>query len=370
MLAGNASWHDQLRFGVPHWLPRLEVMLGFDSTGHQGVAVGDVNNDGLEDVYICQGGGLPNRLFVQQADGSALDVSREAGVDVMDLTRSALLIDLDNDGDQDLVLTQEYGLLLLENDGTGKFTYRDQVRFVGQATSIVAADYDVDGDLDIYACVYHDSLRSGMREFGNPMPYHDANNGGRNIMLRNDGDWTFTDVTAEVGLDENNTRWSFAAGWEDYDNDGHVDLYVANDFGRNNLYRNNGDGTFSDVAAAAGVEDISAGMSVTWADVNHDGWMDLYVGNMFSSAGNRITYQRQFKPGVDEATVAQFQRHARGNSLFLNNGDGTFRDASVEAGVTMGRWAWATDFVDINNDGFEDIIVTNGYLTNTLADDL
>ncbi len=84
-----------------------------------------------------------------------------------------------------------------------------------------------------------------------------------------------------------------AASWEDYDQDGDLDLYVANDFGRNNLYRND-DGQFVDVAAEAGVEDISAGMSVSWGDYNNDGQADLYVGNMFSSAGNRVTYQRQF----------------------------------------------------------------------------
>ncbi len=104
-------------------------------------------------------------------------------------------------------------------------------------------------------------------------------------------------------------------------------------------------------------------MSVSWGDYNRDGRPDLYVGNMFSSAGQRITYQRQFREGASDSTRASYQRHARGNSLFENAGDGTFRDVSVEAGVTMGRWAWSSNFVDINNDGWEDLVVANGMVT-------
>ena len=96
----------------------------------------------------------------------------------------------------------------------------------------------------------------------------------------------------------------------------------------------------------------------------------LYVSNMFSSAGNRIAYQRQFQENADTETRAAFQRHARGNSLFLNSGDGSFRDVSVSAGVTMGRWAWGSRFVDINNDGWEDLFVANGFITQTDPGDL
>ncbi len=178
-----------------------------------------------------------------------------------------------------------------------------------------------------------------------------------------------------AGLNENNDHHSFAASWEDYDNDGDMDIYVANDFGRNNLYQNQGRGangqvTFRDVAAAAGVEDMSAGMGVTWGDYNRDGLMDFYVSNMFSAAGNRVAYQRQFRAGSTGDSLTGFRRHARGNSLFQNNGDGTFSDVSVEAGVTMGRWAWGAQFADLNNDGWEDIYVANGYITGDAKDDL
>ena len=133
----------------------------------------------------------------------------------------------------------------------------------------------------------------------------------------------------------------------------------------------NGDGAISRTSAAeAGVEDISAGMSVAWGDANNDGRPDLYVSNMWSSAGNRITYQQRFREGGGAEALALFQRHARGNSLFLNAGDGTFRDVSEPAGVTMGRWAWGSWFVDLNNDGWEDLVVANGYITQQDPGDL
>jgi hypothetical protein len=208
---------------------------------------------------------------------------------------------------------------------------------------------------------------------GEPMPFHDANNGGPNILWRNMGNWEFADVTAAVGLDVNNRRFSFCASWEDYDNDGDLDLYVANDYGRNCLYRNDSAGgkiAFAEVSDQLGVQDTSAGMSTSWGDYNRDGWMDLYISNMFSSAGNRITYQRQFLAGSTAEVRAQFQRMARGNTLFQADGKGGFKDVSVEAGVTMGRWAWGSGFVDLNNDGWEDILVANGFITTEDTGDL
>jgi hypothetical protein len=205
-------------------------------------------------------------------------------------------------------------------------------------------------------------LSSEQKILGLPLPIHDANNGGPNTMLRNEGSMRFSDVTRQVGLDVNNRRFTLAAAWEDYDNDGDQDLYVANDFGRNNLYRNDG-GRFVDVAAEAGVEDVGPGMSVAWGDYNGDGLVDLYVSNMFSSAGGRITTQSQFMQDADATTRAMVSRFARGSSLYLNQGDGRFRDVTLAAGVNVGRWAWSSNFVDLNNDGREDLVVANGFIT-------
>ena len=373
VIGANAAYREQLSYGTDYWLERAERLL-VRLTGYHGLAVGDVNGDGLEDVYVCQAGGFPNLLFVQQQDGTVREMAAAGGVDILDFTHAALLVDLDNDGDQDLVVGTSPQLLILANNGRGQFTLRARAPVLRESHSLSAADYDGDGDLDIYGCRYF-ADKAETNGLPRPFSYHDAQNGGANVLLRNDLDpasqrgWAFKDVTVEVGLDENNRRWSFAAAWEDYDNDGDLDIYVANDVGRNNLYRNDG-GRFTDVAPAAGVEDGAFGMSVTWGDYNHDGLMDLYVANMFSAAGNRITFQDQFLKETTDQMRTKIQFIARGNSLYENLGDGTFRDVSVEAGVTMGRWSWGSVFADVNNDSWEDLLVGNGYLTRDSTDDL
>lgn len=372
LLGELPSYSDQIRWGIDHWRARTQAQHGVLLHGHHGLAVGDVNQDGLDDLYVCQPSGLPNRLYLQSSDGSVREASQEAGIDWLDQSRTALLIDLDNDADQDLAVMLNSTLMLLSNDD-GRFTEQAVIRLVGEPSSIAAADYDHDGDLDIYVCSYGVGLLRFRPNVSDdpiaPTPYYDATNGGANVLLRNDGMWRFFDATAVSGMSQNNDRWSFAANWEDYDNDGDSDLYVANDFGRNNLYRNEG-GSFVDVADTAGVEDMAAGMSVAWGDYNSDGWVDLYVSNMFSSAGSRITHQDRFKADQGQDIRGLFQRHARGNSLFLNSGNGTFRDVSESAGVTVGRWAWGSNFADLNNDGREDIVVANGFVTGPATDDL
>ncbi|MDC0934955.1 VCBS repeat-containing protein [Pirellulales bacterium] len=371
VLGANASYQQQVVPGIPHWSSRISRQF-ISHFGHQGIAIGDVNGDGLDDLYVCDTGGLPNRLFIQNPDGTATERSAESGVDFLEDSLGALLLDLDNDGDQDLVVSINPNpvVQIAENDGTGVFTLKQGYVADTDAYSLCAADYDQDRDLDIYVCGYNarrpDAISGGLPF---PLPYDDANNGGRNFLLRNDGNLQFTDATVETGLDQDNRRFSLAASWEDFDNDGDPDLYVANDFGRNCLYRND-KGVFTNVAAAAGVEDQASGMSVSWGDFDRDGWMDLYVSNMFSAAGNRVTYQRKFSDGLSEGAVRNLRRMARGNTLFRNHRDGTFRDVSESARVTLGRWAWSSRFADLNNDGWQDLVVANGYVTNDDNDDL
>ena len=374
-LGRNDSYRRQLAFGTDHWRAALDEATGIDVYGHNGIAVGDYDGDGLEDLYVCQPSGLPNRLYHNNGDGTFSDATARAGLDVLDDTRMALFADFDNDGDQDLLLVTAAQPLLFRNDGQGRFTLDAQSGLgipPGSASSLTgaaAADYDRDGWLDVYVCAY-DFWQPG-RSYNAPTPYYDARNGPPNFLFRNDGHGRFTDATRRAGLMQNNHGFSFAAAWGDYDGDGYPDLYVANDFGRNNLYRNNRDGTFGDVAARAGVEDIGAGMSAAWGDYDNDGRIDLYVGNMWSSAGLRVTRNRQFAgvaPGP--ALRARFERHARGNSLYRNKGDGTFADVTAAAGTALGRWAWSSDFVDLDNDGNLDLLVQNGYITGPDTHDL
>ncbi|MEM7234102.1 MAG: VCBS repeat-containing protein [Planctomycetota bacterium] len=364
---GDSSYREQQRLGIDHWAQRITRLGDLAITGHHGLAVGDVNGDGRDDLYVCDGGSLPNRLYVQQADGTVLETSKKAGVDWLEDSRAALLVDLDNDGDQDLIVSTIAMIAFAENDGSGKFSLRGGFPGAPNSFSLSAADHDNDGDLDLYACVYTENHRSSKRGFEarTPQPFNDARNGGRNVLLSNEGAFHFVDATKRTGLDSVNSGWSFAASWEDFDRDGDMDLYVANDFGRNSLYRNHliPDGTveFSEVAKKFGVQNQAAGMSVSWGDLDRDGSMDLYVGNMHSNAGLRVSKQ------LDSF---RFYEMAVGNSLFTEIGVQDGGPQASDARVDNGHWAWSSAFVDLNNDGWEDIVVANGYISSALEDDL
>ena len=367
----DAAYTNQLLKSTDHWRSRIARDFGLDVVANHGIALGDVNGDGLDDLYVCQQGGLPNRLFLRQKDGSLKDITKLSNTGWLDYCASALILDFDNDGDKDIAISQNFKILFMDNIGDLKFELALGLGTHAQTFSISSADYDNDGDLDLFLCGYNppSGPESESGVMGEPMPYHDAKNGGKNKLLRNDGNWNFTEVTEESGLNKNNDRFSFASSWHDYDGDGDLDLYVANDYGRNNLYQND-DGRFVDVAKELGVEDMSAGMSVSWGDYDRDGVSDLYVSNMFSSAGNRITYQRQFKSGANPDLVNNFRRHARGNSLFKGVLGKPFKDVSETVNVTMGRWAWGSRFADIDNDGWLDILVANGFITAPDTGDL
>ena len=366
ILGNEATYQTQFLHSSDHWRSRLPRELGLDPVANHGLAIGDINGDGLDDLYVCQQGGLPNRMLLQNPDGTLRDVTDTSGTGWLDYCAAALLVDLDNDGDQDLIVSQDFRIMVMANNGKGSFSLAFGSSTKAQSFSLAAADYDNDGLVDFYVCGYNPSksvLRGGA--MGEPMPFHDANNGGPNMLWHNQGNLEFKDATVTAGMDVNNRRFSFAASWEDYDNDGDQDLYVANDYGRNCLYRNDG-GTFAEIAAEMRLEDTSSGMSVSWSDFNLDGRMDVYTSNMFSSAGNRITYQKQFKPGLPGEIREQFQHLAIGNSLFEGVAGRSFNDVGVQAGVNMGRWAWGSKFVDFNNDGWDDILVANGFIS---ADD-
>lgn len=376
-LGKNPAYAAQLVQPLDHWRQTIDVAQGPDVYGHNGVAVADVDGDGYEDLFAAQPNGLPNRLFHNNGDGTFTDVTRRAGLAVLDATSMGLFIDVDNDGDADLVVMTASLPYLFKNDGKGHFTRVADAGFraaKGTLTSVAAADFDGDGFLDLYVCAY--GFYSPGSSYDAPSPYYDATNGPPNFLYRNRGNGTFEDVTAASGMGQNNNRFSFAAAWGDFDRDGDPDLIVANDFGRKNLYRNEGKGAdgkvrFTDVAAAMGVDDLGAGMSAAWADWNEDGFPDLYTGNMWSSAGLRVTHNPAFQAvAADPAVRAAFQRQAKGNSLFLNQGGKGFGDGTEAAGVEFGRWAWSADAVDFDNDGREDIYVQNGYVAGPDTHDL
>src|SRR5271165_5192646 len=377
-----SSYSGQMLRGVDEWRTILDGASGIDIYGHNGVSVGDIDGDGFDDLYVCQPAGLPNRLYRNRGDGTIEDITEASGVGLLDNTACAIIADFDRDGRQDLVVVRAAGPLLFLNQGGGKFRSRlDAFQFAnppqGTFTGAAAADYDRDGWLDIYFCLY--AYYQGADQYKYPTPYYAAENGPPNFMLRNNRDGTFRDVTAQLGLNQNNTRYSFCCGWGDFNRDGWPDLYVVNDFGRKNLYRNNGDGTFTDVAPQAGVEDVGAGMSVCWFDYDDDGAEDVYVGDMWTTAGERVSTQEIFKKDAPEDVRALYQKHAMGNSLFRNTRSGhgafptgnvAFEDRTIPAGVGVGRWAWSSDAFDFDHDGYPDLYIANGMVSGVSREDL
>ena len=373
--ANVPSLRDQLAYGVPYWRAKLDPALGIDIYGSNGLAVGDIDGDGTDEIYVCQPGGLPNRLYKFSPAGGLTDITNQWGVGILDDTSAALFVDLRNIGRQDLVVLRSAGPVLFLNEG-GRFRRRDDAfRFAtlpaGNFTGLAAADYDRDGKLDLYLCCY--VYFQSEAQYTYASPYHDAQNGPPNFLFHNglnaDGSGFFADATAETGMVENNNRFSFAPAWCDFNDDGWPDLFVANDFGRKNLYVNK-DGHFRDEAASAGVEDIGPGMSAAWFDYDHDGKPDLYVANMWTAAGQRVTTDPHFTPGHANSLGTAYQRHTMGNSLYRNGGDGTFAEVTVKEQVGFGRWAWSSGGRDFDNDGEPEIFITCGMLTNESQKDL
>jgi len=372
-LGHTGSYRDQLFHGSDYWQTVLDGAVGIDVYGNNGLAVGDFDNDGRDDLYICQPAGLPNRLYRNRGDGTFEDVTEHSGVDVLDFTACALFADFQNRGIQDLLVVCATGPLLYVNDGGGKFSIkRDAFRFSrppqGAFTHAAAADYDHDGRLDVYFCLYN--YYQGLDQYRYPVPYFDARNGPANYLFQNAGDGFFEDRTAAAGLNAENDRYSFACCWGDVNGNGWPDLYVVNDFGRNNLYRNNGDGTFTGVSDHAHIDEAGAGMSACWADFDNDGRQDIYAAGMWVAAGMRVFEDSHFHPGEPQSIRDLYRRHMAGNSLYRNVGDGTFQNVAPHAGVEMGRWSWSADSWDFDQDGHADLYVANGYISGIEHEDV
>ncbi len=327
-----------------------------DGFMYHGGATADVNGDGLLDVATT--GVDQNYLYLNEGNGRFRDISAESLVKYAPRGSGPLFLDYDNDGDVDLFLAAVGSQVLLENrlipDGELRFwdvsgPAKVAVRAVG--FSAVAADVDGNGFPDIYVASYN---RYGMVM---PNAWHQATNGTRNLLFINQGDGTFREAAADWSVDDG--RWSYAAAFADIDGDGDQDLYVANDFGENGFYLNQG-GRFTDAAALKGLEDPGFGMGVSFGDYNNDGNLDLHITNMSSTAGNRIL-RRLFPEEQTDGLL--LKKLAVGNSLYKNNGDGTFDDVTAQVGSLQGGWAFGGGFVDFDNDGWEDLYTPNGFIS-------
>jgi len=287
------------------------------------------------------------------------DVTDIAGVGCTGSSRGVAWGDYDNDGDLDLyVANYNEANVLYRNNGDGTFTDVTSEAGVGcisHSYGVAWGDYDNDGDLDLYVANY-----------------------GANVLYRNNGDGTFTDVTSEAGV--SCTGSSLGVAWGDYDNDGDLDLYVANHYEANVLYKNNGDGTFTDVTGAAGVGCTGSSYGVAWGDYDNDGDLDLYVTNYEANVLYRNNGDGTFTDVTSEAGVSctgssrgvawgdydndgdldlYVANYNEANVLYRNNGDGTFTDVTSEAGVGCTGHSLGVAWGDYDNDGDLDLYVTN-----------
>lgn len=343
---------------------------GYDQIGAQiytdgGPTLADFDGDADVDLFLPRIH-APALLYENDGEGYFEDATARRGLDLVGLaegTNSALFLDLDRDGDLDLAVASKTRGLLLFTNGGESFTEGDKAfAGPGEWESMAAADYDGDGHVDLYLTNYN--LIDAEHQ---PESYVDARDGQPNVLLRNLGDGTFEDTTGASGLAVGSERWSYAATWADYDRDGDMDLYVANDYGPNSFYRSRGDGTFEEVTEAVGAEDHGNGMGVSWADLDGDLWLDLYISNMQSFAGNRITRLEDF-PGTP-AQQDLYKRYAKGNTLLQNQGDGTFQDVTEQAGVKGAFWAWGNLAFDYDADRDLDLFSCGGFYTGAAAKD-
>ncbi|GIX07046.1 MAG: RNA-binding protein [Candidatus Poribacteria bacterium] len=318
-----------------------------------GGALFDMDNDGDLDLYLVQGNDLPtgdpkrtNRLY-ENRNGRLIDITEGSGAGDPGYGMGAVAGDYDNDGDLDLYVTNFGPNVLLENRGNGTFqdvTARAGVGTPLLSTSAAFADYDQDGDLDLYVCNYvRYSLETevpcsfgGMRIYCGPNEYA----GTADVLYRNNGDGTFSEVTRSAGVYEPTTR-GLGVVWADVNNDRWPDIYVANDMTPNLLFINQGDGTFREEGVLRGVafngDGIANGsMGVDAGDYDNDGDLDLWVTN-FSLEPNTL----------------------------MNNEDGFFYDATFLAGLGEPSFlplGFGTRFVDVDNDGWLDLMVGNGHI--------
>ncbi len=349
-----------LRPSIPALRDLLDNGLGVGRLGHHGVAVADLDGNGTEDIYLPQPGGIPNQLWVREVDGAAREIAGSVGLDFTDATTSAIFVDLDGDGDRDACMGFDGTVRIFTREGE---VYTEAQSFErGAITGLEAADVNGDGLVDLYACAYANPYNGTAF----PVPYHDASNGQDNILLLNitkEADKpSFVDATLGSGLNVGASRFSFAATFEDFDEDGDMDLYVANDFGRNALYINSGTGRFTERAEDLGVVDIGAGMAASFADFDGDAQVDLYVSNMASSAGRRITGHEVFQARAADSERSLLKRHAKGNTLLLRGEDGAFVESPL---ATAARWAWGALPIDLDGNGALDLYVPNGFVTGS-----
>lgn len=302
-----------------------------------GAAVGDFNRDGFQDFIFLSGGVQPDRLFINDGDGTFTNRAFDWGVASVHMGIGAAVGDYNNDGWSDLYITslgtalpvtakhrlyRNVGGASFVNVAEGAGVHRTSTQ-VPDGLSPTFGDYDLDGDLDLYVAGW--------------VLISDGNR-----LFRNNGDGTFTDITVEAGVNHQTVR-AFTPRFADMDGDGYPELLVAADFGTSRYYVNQRDGTFIDATIPSGTGLDDNGMGQTIGDFDNDGRFEWYVTSVYSKDGGTMHV-----PGT-------------GNMLYHNLGDHEFSEIATQSNVADGGWGWGVAAVDFNNDGLLDIAETNGW---------
>ncbi|MHB8524121.1 MAG: VCBS repeat-containing protein [Limisphaerales bacterium] len=363
-----------------------------------GVALGDVDGDGLIDIFFCNLNGR-NRLYKNLGDWKFRDITAEAGLDGSNqLARGAVLADVDGDGDLDLLVSYSgKGVKLFLNDGKGHFQDAQSAELEARtgSTSMALADIDGNGTLDLYVANYgENTVRSGMSistrmvngheevvgryrnrlkiidgklvEFGEPHALY-LNDGKGHFQRMSWTDGAFSD---EEGKPLTSELWDMGLSvmFRDINQDGYPDIYVCNDFQNpDRIWINDGKGHFRAIARNALRHTSHFSMGVDFADINRDGHDDFFVVDMLSrSHVLRMTQMSPASPGPELTGETSTDRpQVRQNTLFLNRGDGTYAEIANLGGVEASEWSWCPVFLDVDLDGYEDLLVVNGHPYDT-----
>ena len=344
-----------------------------------GVAVGDINNDGLPDIFFS-GNQVSSRLYLNKGNMQFEDITERAGVKTNRWCTGATMVDINGDGLLDIYVSvsgperskgKDRANLLFINNGDGTFTEEAEkygIADTGFTTHAVFLDYDGDGYLDLFL------LNNSPKDFArgaadqHPLGVRSESSGGWNTLYHNNGNGTFTDVSVKAGI-LRQVGYGLGVVVSDFNRDGRPDIYVSSDVAPNDqLYINNGDGTFTDRAGQWLKHASFAGMGVDAADFNNDGWPDIVQMDMLPAAlEQRKRMSGYLTPGGrTELRRRGFRDDYDQNSLQLSSGvmpDGNivFSEIGQLAGISATDWSWSALLADVDNDGRKDIIATNGY---------
>ena len=346
-----------------------------------GVAIGDINNDGLADIYLTANMG-PNKLYINKGNFTFEDISKTAGVEGSGRWATGVtMADINNDGLLDIYVSNagrvridSHSNELYINNGDLSFTEsaaQYQLADVGFSTHATFFDYDKDGDLDVYILNNSGLPLSGLshireRRVQKPEPektkYGPGTLSSSDMLLRNDNG-VFTDVSSEAGIYSSPVGFGLGVMISDVNGDRYPDIYVANDFyERDFLYLNNRDGTFTEDLKNWMGHLCFSSMGIDMADINNDGHADIFITDMLPEKEERVKSVLEF----GSYTVSKlhqsrdYHQQYMQNTLQLNNGNGSFSETAWYSGVATTDWSWAGLLFDMDNDGLRDIYVTNG----------